>query len=87
MKPQSVDNFMLFNIFGSKNKISKLLSSVGISCKQRKGVLNWENGQNCRAVIKYFCKKGMSQKEIHGDFVKILWEEFLQHGEEMGCWI
>ena len=24
MKPQSVDNFILFNIFGKKNKISKL---------------------------------------------------------------
>ena len=45
MKPQSIDNFILFNIFGTKNKISKLLISVGIRCKQGKGVLNWENGQ------------------------------------------
>ena len=46
MKPQSVDNLILFNIFGRKNKISKLLISVGICCKQGKGVLNWENGQS-----------------------------------------
>ena len=45
MKPQSIDNFILFNIFGTKNKISKLLIPVGIRCKQGKGVLNWENGQ------------------------------------------
>ena len=25
-----------------------------------------------RAVIKYFCKKGMSPKEIHDDFIKTL---------------
>ena len=46
MKPQLVDNFILFNIFGKKSKISKLLISVGIRCKQGKGVLNWENGQS-----------------------------------------
>ena len=28
-----------------------------------------------RAVIKYFCKKGMSLKEIH-DFIKILGDEY-----------
>ena len=36
---QSVDNFILFKIFGRKNKISKLSISVGIRCKQGKGVL------------------------------------------------
>ena len=46
MKTQSVDNFILFNIFGRENKISKLSISVGIRCKQGKGVLNWENGQS-----------------------------------------
>ena len=40
MKPLLVDIFILFNIFGRKNKISKLL--VGIRCKQGKGVLNCE---------------------------------------------
>ena len=45
MKPQSVDKFILFNIFGREDKISKLLISAGICCKQAKGVLNWENGQ------------------------------------------
>ena len=52
MKPQSVDNFILYNIFGRMNKISKLLTSEGIRCKQVKGLLNWENGQSWRAVIK-----------------------------------
>ena len=42
MKPQSVDKFILFNIFGRKNKISKLLISVRVRCKQEKGVLNWK---------------------------------------------
>ena len=28
-----------------------------------------------RAVIKYFCKKGMSLKEVHDNFIKILWDE------------
>ena len=37
--------------------------------------LNWENGQSCRAVIKYFCKKGMSQKEIYEAFIKTVWDE------------
>ena len=40
MKLQSVDDFILFNIFGRKNKISKLMISVGIRCKQGDGVLN-----------------------------------------------
>ena len=40
MKSHSVDNFILFNSFGRKNKISKLLISVGIRCKQGKGVSN-----------------------------------------------
>ena len=39
MKPQSIDNFILFNIFGRKNKISKLLILVRIRCKQGKGLL------------------------------------------------
>ena len=38
--------FILVNIFGRKNKISKLLISVGILCKQGMCVLNWENGQS-----------------------------------------
>ena len=29
-----------------------------------------------RAVIKYFCKKGMSPKEINDDFIKTLGDEF-----------
>ena len=28
-----------------------------------------------RAVVKYFCKKGMSPKEIHEDFIKTLGNE------------
>ena len=28
-----------------------------------------------RAVIKYFCKKGMSPKEIHNNFIKTLGNE------------
>ena len=28
-----------------------------------------------RAVIKYFCKKGMSPKEIHDNFIKSLGDE------------
>ena len=28
-----------------------------------------------RAVIKYFCKRGMLHKEIHKDFMEILWKE------------
>ena len=35
-----VDNFILFNIFSGKNKISKLLISVEIRCKWGKVVLN-----------------------------------------------
>ena len=63
MKPQSVDNFILFNIFGRKNKTSKQLISAGICCKQGKGVLNCEmDNVEVRAVINYFCKKGMSPK-------------------------
>ena len=46
MKPQSVNNFIKANIFGRKNKILKLLISVGIRCEQGKGVLDWENGQS-----------------------------------------
>ena len=46
IKPQSVDNFILFNIFGRRNKISKLLISVGIRCKHGKGEFKWENGQS-----------------------------------------
>ena len=39
-----------------------------------------------RAVITYFCNKGISAKETRGDFIKILEDEsFLQNGEEMGC--
>ena len=77
MKPQSVDNFILFNIFGRRNKISNLLISVEIRCK----------GEGCekmdkveiqvRAVTKQFCKKGMSQKEIHDNFIKTLGDELL----------
>ena len=32
-----------------------------------------------RAVIKYFCKKGMSQKKIHDDFIKTLGDESLSY--------
>ena len=28
-----------------------------------------------RAVMKYFCKKGMPPKESHEDFMETLWEE------------
>ena len=28
-----------------------------------------------RAVIKYFCKKGMPPKKIHEDFMETLWKE------------
>ena len=28
-----------------------------------------------RAVIKYFCKKGMLPKKIHEDFMETLWKE------------
>ena len=28
-----------------------------------------------RAVIKYFCKKGMPPKEIHVDLIETLWKE------------
>ena len=28
-----------------------------------------------RAVIKYFCKKGMSREEIHNDYIKTLGDE------------
>ena len=45
-KTQPFDTFILFNIFDRKNKISKLSISVGIHCKQGKGVLNWENGHS-----------------------------------------
>ena len=41
-----------------------------------------QNGEICkmgkleiRAVIKYFCKKGMPPKEIHGDFIETLGKE------------
>ena len=80
MKPQSVDKFTLFNICSSKNKISKLLVEVGI----------WYNrGRVCqiekldkvevRAVKNYFCKEGMSLKEIHDNFIKTLGDEFLSY--------
>ena len=78
MKPKSVDNFILFNIFGRKIKKSKLLILVGISCKQGNSMLNWTEKMDeveVRAVIKYFCKKGMSLKEVHDNFIKILWDE------------
>jgi histone-lysine N-methyltransferase SETMAR len=32
-----------------------------------------------RAVIKYFCKKGMSLKKIHEDFIDTLWKESPSH--------
>ena len=34
----------------------------------------FQNGE-IRAVIKYFCKKGMSSKEIHEDFMDALGKE------------
>ena len=77
MKPQSVDNSILFNIFGGKNKISKLLISVGIHCKQGKGVLNWENGLSWSSSShKVLLWEGhLSTKEIHDDFIKTLGDE------------
>ena len=33
------------------------------------------NKVEVRAIIKYFCKKGMSQNEIHDDFIKTLKDE------------
>ena len=68
MKPQSVDNFILFNIFGRKNTISKLMISEELRCKQGKGMLTVKVG----AVIKYFCKKGMFPNEIPDEFIKHL---------------
>ena len=32
-----------------------------------------------RAVIKYLCKKGMTPKEIHGDFMRPLGNEYLSY--------
>ena len=52
-----IDHFILFNIFVRKNKISKVLISVGIHCRQGKSVINDENEQSCRAVIKYFLRR------------------------------
>ena len=46
MKLQTVDNFILFNIFVRMDFGRKDLISVGIRCKQGKGVLNWDNGQS-----------------------------------------
>ena len=47
MKPQSVDNFILLNICGGKNK--------------------------------YFCKKGMSPKEIYSNFLNSHWDKSLSY--------
>ena len=76
MKPQSVDNFILFQIFDRKNKISKLLISVGILAN-RGNVCKTERMDNVEAsaVIKYFCKKDMSPTEIYGDLIKTLRDE------------
>ena len=46
MNFKSVDNFILLNILVERIKFSKLLISVGIRCKQEKGVVNWENVQS-----------------------------------------
>ena len=67
---------MYLSIFGRKNKISKVLISVGIRCKQEKDLFNWENGKEVRTFVKYFCKKEMSPKEIHDDFIKTIGDEF-----------
>ena len=75
MKPQSVDNFILFNIFGRRNKISKLLISVEFPCK-REGCEKMDKVEiQVSAVTKQFCKTGMSQKEIHDNFIKTLGDE------------
>ena len=34
-----------------------------------------EKMDEVRAVLKYFCKKGISLKEIHDDFIKTLGDE------------
>ena len=49
---------------------------MGIHCKQKMDLFNWENGKEVRTIIKYFCKKGMSPKEIHDDFIKTIGDEF-----------
>ena len=36
-----------------------------------------------RAVIKYFCKKGMSPKEIHEDFMETIGKESLSYSSYM----
>ena len=61
MKPQSVDSFILFNIFGRKSKISKLMISVEFVANRGR-VCSTEkmNKVVVKAVIKYFCKKGRS---------------------------
>ena len=35
-----------------------------------------------RVVTKYFCKKGMSPKEIHEDFMETLGKEFPSYNSE-----
>ena len=74
--------FLRVTGFPSKGKfvgsldVLKLLITVGNSCKEEKGVSNWQmETVEVRAVIKYFCKKGMSPKEIHEDFMETLRKE------------
>ena len=47
---------------------------LGCLCKallREEGAIDLQNRKlEIRAVIKYFCKKGMSPKEIIGDFIK-----------------
>ena len=76
MKSQSVDSFSLFNIFGRKNKISKLDFSRNLLQTEEGCVkLRKMDKVEVRAVIKYFCKKGMSQKVVNDDFIKTLGDE------------
>ena len=49
---------------------------LGCLCKARlreEGATHWQMEKlEIRAVIKFFCKKGMPPKEIHEDFIKTL---------------
>ena len=58
MKPQSVDNFILFNI------LERVKFQSYWFCKQWKGMLNCE--------IEQSWSQNMSPRKIHDDFIKTL---------------
>ena len=80
LKSQSVYKLILLKVFGRANRISRLLITVGNRCKveklRRVCQTNKMKKVDVRALRKNLCKKGMSLKEIHEDFMEVLGKEY-----------